>query len=205
MQTTVSAQPFLTPPPRAALTNTFARAFDNSVAAARTCYAPRVISTEEVAKDERARDTRDRIARETYVAGHHTTLQHAHFQFAIENVSRQLLWSFLHAHPFYNSEQVSQRYVEVKAGSALVPNLPQRELRLYQRTLERQFFGYHAVAEILGPTVEQAYFELFPGRRKQREQWVGPIKKRAQEVARYLLPIATFAHLYHTVSGLTLH
>ncbi len=211
MQPSTTAQPFLappaflTPPPRATLTNTFVRAFDNSVAAARTCYAPRVISTEEVAKDDKARTVRDRIARETYTAGHHTTLQHAHFQFAIENVSRQLLWSFLHAHPFYNSEQVSQRYVEVRAGSALVPNLPPAQLAIYQRTLDRQFFGYHAISEILGPVVEEAYFELFPGRRKQREQWVGQIKKRAQEVARYLLPIATFAHLYHTVSGLTLH
>jgi thymidylate synthase ThyX len=34
---------------------------------------------------------------------------------------------------------------------------------------------------------------------------VGQVKKRAQEIARYVLPIATFAHLYHTVSGLTLH
>ncbi|MHB1845051.1 MAG: FAD-dependent thymidylate synthase, partial [Deltaproteobacteria bacterium] len=31
------------------------------------------------------------------------------------------------------------------------------------------------------------------------------VKKKAQEIARYVLPIATFAHLYHTVSGLTLH
>src|SRR5580698_5661026 len=122
-QTLLAPLAFLTPPPKATLTNTFARAFDNSVAAARTCYAPRVISTEEVARDEKARGVRDRIARETYVAGHHTTLQHAHFQFAIENVSRQLLWSFLHTHPFYNSEQVSQRYVEVREGSALIPNL----------------------------------------------------------------------------------
>jgi thymidylate synthase ThyX len=205
MQTPLPSTPFLTPPPKATLTNTFAKAFDNSVAAARTCYAPRVIGTDEVSKDERARATRDRIARETYTAGHHTTLQHAHFQFAIENVSRQLLWSFLHAHPFYNSEQVSQRYVEVRAGSALVPSLPPRELALYQQTLERQFAGYHALAELLLPAVEAAYFELFPGRRKQPDPWKGQLKKRAQEVARYVLPIATFAHLYHTVSGLTLH
>src|SRR5262249_47875401 len=30
------------------------------------------------------------------------------------------------------------------------------------------------------------------------------IRKKAQEVARYVLPVATFAYLYHTVSGLTL-
>ena len=58
---------------------------------------------------------RDRIARSIFEAGHHTTLQHAHFQFALSGVSRQFLWTFLHSHPFYNSEQVSQRYVEVKA------------------------------------------------------------------------------------------
>ncbi len=197
--------PFLTPAPKVTLTNAFKQTFDNAVATARTCYAPRVIGTAEVARDERARDLRDRIARETYAAGHHTTLQHAHFQFSIENVSRQLLWSFLHAHPFYNSEQVSQRYVEVRAGSALVPNLPPRELGLFQRTLEAQFQGYHTLCEVLTPVCDQAYFSLFPGRAKQRETWGSQVKKRAQEVARYVLPIATFAHLYHTVSGLTLH
>ena len=30
------------------------------------------------------------------------------------------------------------------------------------------------------------------------------IEKKAQEAARYALPVATFAYLYHTVSGLTL-
>ena len=205
MQITTPSPALLTPPPKATLTSTVTRAFDNAVATARTCYAPRVIGTEEVSSDERSRVLRDRIARETYVAGHHTTLQHAHFQFAIENVSRQLLWSFLHAHPFYNSEQVSQRYVEVRAGSALVPNLAPVELALYRATLDRQFAGYHALVDLLSPVAEAAYFDLFPGRLPQREKWLGQVKKRAQEVARYVLPIATFAHLYHTISGLTLH
>jgi hypothetical protein len=30
------------------------------------------------------------------------------------------------------------------------------------------------------------------------------VQKRSQEVARYILPLATPAHLYHTVNGLTL-
>jgi thymidylate synthase ThyX len=30
------------------------------------------------------------------------------------------------------------------------------------------------------------------------------VQKRAQEIARYVLPVATFAYLYHTVSGVTL-
>src|ERR1700722_2177858 len=176
--------PFLTPAPKATLTNAFKNTFDNAIATARTCYAPRVIETAEVAKDEKARALRDRIAQETYAAGHHTTLQHAHFQFAVENVSRQLLWSFLHAHPFYNSEQVSQRYVEVRDGTALVPNLPARELALYQATLEVQCKGYHRLTELLSPVAEAAYFGLFPGRAKTRDKWNGQVKKRAQEVSR---------------------
>jgi thymidylate synthase ThyX len=198
-------QPFLSPPPEAVLTNAFSNAFNNAVATARTCYAPRVISAEDVAKDERAREIRDRIAREIYTAGHHTTLQHATFQFAVTNVSRQLLWSFLHAHPFYNSEQVSQRFVEVKPGNTLVPHLPERELALYRATLERQQATYRDLCEILLEPTDAEYFRLFPGRRKTREKWVGVVKKKAQEIARYVLPVATFAHLYHTVSGLTLH
>ncbi len=195
----------LSPPPLVELTNGFSDAFDNAVATARSCYSSRVVATAEVRKDERARELRDRIARETYQAGHHTTLQHATFQFAISNVSRQLLWSFFHAHPFYNSEQVSQRYVEVRAGNALVPALPERELALYRATIERQMAAYHDLVELLLAPAEAEYFRLFPGRRRERASWLGQVKKKAQEVARYVLPIATFAHLYHTVSGLTLH
>ena len=44
-----------------------------------------------------------------------------HFEFGLENVSRQFVWSFLHAHPFYNSEQQSQRYVRLDHALAYVP------------------------------------------------------------------------------------
>ncbi|MGO9832473.1 MAG: hypothetical protein ACLPJH_20300, partial [Myxococcaceae bacterium] len=70
---------FHSPLPTARLTNGFVEAFDNAVATARTCYAPRVVTPEDVRRDEKSRSLRDRIARETYQAGHHTTLQHATF------------------------------------------------------------------------------------------------------------------------------
>src|SRR5262249_17511500 len=123
---------FTSAAPIVRLTNGFVEAFDNAVATARTCYSPRIIKAEDVRKDNRAREVRDRTARATYQAGHHTTLQHATFQFSLENVSRQLIWSVLHAHPFYNSEQVSQRYVEVKPDRVIVPVLPEREAALYR-------------------------------------------------------------------------
>src|SRR3990167_9073731 len=106
-------------PPKVTLTKWFSSPMDNAVATARTCYSSRVVTDVDVKANPALRD---RIARSTFKAGHHTTLQHAHFQFTMEHVSRQALWSFFHAHPFYNSEQVSQRYVEVKAGRVLKPD-----------------------------------------------------------------------------------
>jgi thymidylate synthase ThyX len=196
---------FRSPPPLVRLTNGFVEAFDNAVATARTCYAPRVITPADVRRDEKARGLRDRIARETYQAGHHTTLQHATFQFSLENVSRQCIWSFLHSHPFYNSEQVSQRYVAVKPESVVVPALGEPEESLYRSTVRAQMEAYGRLGELLLPRTEQEFFRIFPGRRHAPEKWASTLHKRAQEVARYVLPVGTFAHLYHTVSGLTLH
>lgn len=195
----------LSPEPEVRLTQAFQAPFDNAIATARTCYSSRVIDTPEVAKDERSVALRDRIAEETYAAGHHTVFQHAHFQFALSKVSRQLCWSFLHAHPFYNSEQGSQRYVEVKPGNFLVPSLPEAERALFVAALERATRGYQQLVQLLMPAAEQAWFAVFPARRKEREKWLPQVKKKAQEIARYLLPVATHTHLYHSVSGLTLH
>ena len=92
----------LTPEPIVRLENYFQDPYNLAVATARTCYSSRVISTDDVAKDEQAKAQRDRIAESIYKAGHHTTIQHPTFQFVLEKVSRQFIWSFLHAHPFYN-------------------------------------------------------------------------------------------------------
>jgi flavin-dependent thymidylate synthase len=195
---------FSSPPPRVRLVHAFERPFENVVATARTCYSSKGIVTEDQASARPER--RDALAKSIYEAGHHTTFQHAHFQFAIENVSRQFLWSFLHSHPFYNSEQVSQRYVEVKAGNYAVPPMLTAERELFEATARKQEASYRRLTELLTPIAAERYFGLFPGRTRGqgREKWSGAIQKRAQEIARYVLPIATFAYLYHTVSGVTL-
>ena len=87
--------------------------YDGAIAAARTCYSPRVIGANEVTESQR-----DSIGVLTFDAGHHTVYQHAHFEFGLENVSRQFVWTFLHSYPFYNSEQSSQRYVKLKEPRA---------------------------------------------------------------------------------------
>ena len=200
-----SLEAFASPPPVVRLVNAFAEPFNNAVATARTCYAPRVISAEDVDRDDKSRAQRDAIARSTYDAGHHTTLQHATFQFVLQNVSRQFIWSFLHAHPFYNSEQVSQRYVSVKPDTVLIPNLPGPAQRLFRDTVDQQMKCYQALAQMLTPAAAQAYFGIFPARLKHADKYASAVRKKAQEVARYALPIGTFAYLYHTISGITLH
>src|SRR5262245_29201674 len=212
--------PLLSRDPVVRLVNAFPRPYENAVATARTCYSSRgivelddVSGTPDLPEGNRRKkvEQRDRIAKSIYQAGHHTTLQHAHFQFAMEGVSRQFLWSFLHAHPFYNSEQVSQRYVEVKAGTYTVPALSGEALAVYEACAERQMAEYHELIELLTPVVERTYFGIFPARRaaagtseKSAERSRSAVQKKAQEIARYVLPVATHAALYHTVSGLTL-
>jgi flavin-dependent thymidylate synthase len=195
---------FSSPPPKVRLVHAFERPYENVVATARTCYSAKGIITEDQASAKPER--RDAIAKSIYDAGHHTTFQHAHFQFALENVSRQFLWTFLHSHPFYNSEQVSQRYVEVSKGNYAVPPMGAHEREIFEKTARRQQEAYARLTELLAPAAGERYFGLFPGRTRGdgRRTFAGAIQKRAQEIARYVLPVATFSYLYHTISGVTL-
>jgi thymidylate synthase ThyX len=205
--------PFLSAPPRVRLVTAFARPFDGVVAAARTCYSPKgIVTAEEVGGDAladpeemgRRLARRDALAKDVYLAGHHTTFQHAHVQFTLENVSRQLVWSFLHSHPYYNSEQTSQRYVEVKPGTFAVPPLDGEALEVYRAACERQTEAYLRLGELLVPRAARAFYGTFRARESQPRRWEKAIRKRALEVARYVLPVATFTTLYHTVSAVTL-
>lgn len=199
--------------PEVRLVNAFSRPYDNAVAAARTCYAAKgIVTPEEVGGDdipdagerESARGRRDAIAASVYQAGHHTVFQHAHFQFAIDRISRHALWAFFHAHPFYNSEQVSQRYVKVKRGATLVPELGGSAQEIYENTIALQQDAYHRLTEMLAPVAASIFFGVFPARGRKPEAWEREIRRKAQEAARYVLPVATWARLYHTISAITL-
>lgn len=195
------------------LVNLFSRAYDNFVATARTCYSAKgIVTPDDVsgAPDaepsllEQKRERKYALAQSLFKAGHHTTLQHAHAQFAMDGISRHFIWSFLHSHPFYNSEQVSQRYVSVKAENFHVPQgLSPRGAEIYRGCVERQMADYRELTEMLKPVVSDQYFDRFKGRYGTKRADTD-IKKRAQEVGRYALPLATHAYLYHTVSVVTL-
>lgn len=185
--------------PQVKLVKAFSNSFKNVVAAARTCYSSKGIIEDESIDLDKYGD----LARDIYAAGHHTTFQHATFQFQLSNVSRQFIWSFLHSHPFYNSEQVSQRYVEVKDDNYFVPPLDGDALQIYVAAAHVQLEAYRILVQLLMRPAGEAYYKIFP-KRKDDTRFKGEIKKKAQEVARYALPIATFSYLYHTVSGITL-
>lgn len=185
--------------PQVELVRSFSEPFSTILTAARTCY-----SGKGPIRDEDLKPGNAALAEELYEAGHHTTIQHAHFLFIIDKVSRQFLWSFLHAHPFYNSEQVSQRYVTVKPGEFYYrPELTQETAPIYDGSCQRQLQDYQRLTELLLPVTQAEYLSRFPGR-KNSPQSGKEAQKKSQEIARYLLPVATFAYLYHSISALTL-
>jgi thymidylate synthase ThyX len=187
------------PEPRNRVTRHFVAPFNTVLTTARTCY-----SSKGLVEDADLKPGGEALARDLYEAGHHTTIQHAYFQFAMENVSRQFLWSFLHAHPFYNSEQVSQRYVKVRASNCFVPPLTGEARAIYLEGLDEQLAFYRELTATLMPLAGAAYDRRFPARVNKRAAYAKEIEKKAQEIARYVLPIATCAYLYHTVSALTI-
>ena len=200
--------------------------FALAVAAAWSCYGGRPAKVEAVQKlvygpepeglspvkaADRAhrRERAMKLYADLFAAGHHTTLQHANFVFVLDNVSRLAIWSFFHAHPFYNSEQVSQRYREVTGETMVTPELPPAELEIYSGAIQRALEGYRNLTDLLAPDMALRYASVFPGRARAKggeakRRFADAVQKRAQEVARYVLPLATPAHLYHTINGLTL-
>ncbi len=191
----------------------FPRPLDTAVAAARTCTSasgpvePRAVLGGQGLDDEaqaRARERRDALAHSLYAAGHHTTFQHAHFMFALENVSRQFVWSFLHAHPFANSEQVSQRYVRVAEDGVRVPELSSPAAAAFRATVTAQHAAYRSLVEVLSPVAEAELLRRFPTWRRHPKRLSRQTERKAQEVARAVLPVATHTSMIHTVSCLTL-
>src|SRR5207253_4968489 len=195
-------------PPRVTLRNAFAHPFDSAIAAARTCYAPRLITPEEITDKQRLN-----IGAATFYSGHHTVYQHAHFEFGLENVSRQFVWSFLHAHPFYNSEQQSQRYVRMDRTQAYVPPVSlffDAESRaIYERAIARAWSYYRELSSLLLPQAREILLDIWhvgPMSHPRRIQKIErSAEKRAIEIARYVLPVAAFTTMVHTVSGIVLH
>lgn len=195
-------------PPRITLRNAFSRPFDSAIAAARTCYSSRLIGAEEITDKQRLN-----IGAATFYSGHHTVYQHAHFEFGLENVSRQFVWSFLHAHPFYNSEQQSQRYVRMDRVQAYVPPVSlffdEGSRAIYEQSIAGAWEYYRELSALLvsdARAILNSIWHISPMSNPKRLQKIErAAEKRAIEIARYVLPVAAFTAMVHTISGIVLH
>ncbi len=190
---------------RVRLRNWFDLPYDDAIAAARTCYSPRVIAAAEVTPDQRGR-----IGALTYAGGHHTVFQHATFEFSLEGVSRQLVWSLLHSFPFYNSEQQSQRYVRLDEIRAHVPPVLAGEARaVYEAAIVTAWRAYRELSAHLEPRALAILAELWRLKERQNKAFGRSVRreaeKRAIETARYVIPVACHTAMVYTVSGITLH
>jgi thymidylate synthase ThyX len=197
-----------TAPPRITLRNAFTHPYDSAIAAARTCYASRLIVPEEITDKQRLN-----IGAATFYSGHHTVYQHAHFEFGLENVSRQFVWSFLHAHPFYNSEQQSQRYVRLDRAQAYFPPsslfFNETHRASYEQAIARAWNTYRELSLLLvndARAILSDIWHIGPMSHAKRLQKIErAAEKRAIEIARYVLPVAAFTTMVHTISGIVLH
>lgn len=190
--------------PEVTLRNAPVVPFDGAIAAARTCYSPRVVLPGEVTDRQR-----DSIGRLTYEGGHHTVYQHAHFEFGLENVSRQFVWSFLHSYPFYNSEQQSQRYVKLHEPRAYVPPIDGEARDVYEQAVLDAWASYRRLSALLRDdtfAILETLRYLTPGAHADRVKKVErEAEKKAIETARYVVPIGAFTAMVHTISGITLY
>lgn len=182
------------------LTNKFDNAYNNAIACAYSCYSPKIVTEETVEKNP---DRRDKVADSTFQANHFTVYQHAHWQFAIEGISRQCVWSFLHNQKFYNSEQQSQRYVKMKRENVYTP--PFVGGVEYDKLVTYLFEVYEDISKLLFPIAEEKYNSLFRSRKKNDTSHAKTIEKKCIESARAILPVSMLCHMYHTINLTTLH
>ena len=187
------------------LRNWFEQPYDDAISAARTCYSSRVIDPSEIT--ERQRRT---IGPLTFDGGHHTVYQHATFEFALSGISRQLVWSFLHSFPFYNTEQQSQRYVRLDEARAHIPAALRGEARdVYVASIRDAWRVYNELTERLKPITLEILSDLWRLKDRQAKAFGRSVakdaEKRAIETARYVIPIACHTAMVYTISGLVLH
>ncbi|WP_345976051.1 FAD-dependent thymidylate synthase [Sulfurimonas sp. HSL3-7] len=162
---------------------------NTAVSAARTCYFPNGIVPPEKSEGW---ERKDDLLKGIFKGGHHTTLMHTHVTMLISGMSRHLIWRMLHGHPYYNSEQVSQRYAKMKIENFVYPK--EGDKAEWEAYYQKRFEDYEKLIEILHPDV----LEVVPKFRRKDSM------KKAQEMARYVLPGGMSAYLYHTVNIITL-
>ncbi|OGD71323.1 hypothetical protein A3A84_03850 [Candidatus Collierbacteria bacterium RIFCSPLOWO2_01_FULL_50_23] len=176
--------------------------------AAKTCYSPHLLTPlDYVIKSDKHRESVREVSATTRASGHHSTREHVHYVFGIKNLSRNIIYR-LHSQPHHATDQESQRYVTMSGEGVVLPRIfDNREAdHLIETAASELFAGYEQLTSLLIPIARELYLKRFPGRRNAAwdTRVDGEAQKRAQEIARYLLPLSMGANLYHSINELTL-
>lgn len=174
------------------------------VSTAYQCYAPG--KTELRKRDD---DRAKKVALSTRNAGHLTTRQHMNYTWLLDGVSRGVIHDVLHAFPYYNTEQQSQRFVEARRGSYVTPfELDSDQAACFMKAADYANGLYFDFLHLLEPLVEARVRYMYPEQAwrnpKAAERMTAKSRKLAQEIARYVLPVAQKSTLYYTLSELEL-
>ncbi len=177
---------------------------DVAVSTAYQCYNPGITRMA-----ERKGGKADSVADSTLEAGHHTTRMHYYMTWHLEGLSRSATHEIFNAVRFYNAEQQSQRYAEVKRGAYLIPgDLTAEQRQMFLEAADFANDAYFELIELLPPEVERRVRQMYPPAGwkvpKTVERLQTKIDKVGLEVARYVLPIAQKTTMFYTLSEIQL-
>ena len=167
-----------------------------SIGAAKTCFSKDIILPEDVKEKDY------HIFDETIKAGHLTVIQHIPITFGLSGVSRHITHEILNSYPYYNTEQQSQRRVDLSEAPFYIPDIGMDGRILYESTVDSAINKYSHLKNMLEPLTEKAYRKRFPNRDEKTIK--REAEKRAGEIARYVLPIAIHTNMYYTINLSTL-
>lgn len=155
---------------------------ESITSAARNCYSKKFITPKDTFLWERS----DNLIKDLLKAEHNTTFEHYTLNLRIEGYSRHFIWRYLHGlHDFYASDQQSQRYVHLDIEHFYYPEFLTKE----DKEKWKHFYAY----------LINKYEEFC----QKLENTLGLNKKKAQEFARYIIPLGQTPHLTHTINFIT--
>ncbi len=173
--------------------------------AAETCYQAEM--PEQKSNDEAtAKFVKDRL----FDVGHHTTVQHQQFTFAIEGIAVGDITLGLHlANPFYDSDQRSGRFCSAMFAKPDIEQIRQYISFFWPEITDRQLFkaldqvteGLRLYQDNLGPATELAEHFLRQERPYAKDQAIATqAAKIAQEQLRMFIPVVFPTGLQYTVN-----
>lgn len=174
-----------------------------AITTAYQCYSPG-----EPPMRERDDERGNKVADATLEAGHHTTRMHPTFAWRFSGITRDTTHEVFHQHPFYNSEQQSQRYVKLESGAFLVPSgLFEKQREHFISSAEFANMAYGQLIQDLSPAIRERVIAVNPkkwGQEKYQEELDRRTAKLCQEIARYAAPICQKTVFYHTLNEISL-